>query len=301
MPFYSPLRYPGGKRKLVDFFKTVFEDNDLCDGTYVEPYAGGAAVALGLLLSHYAWKIIINDADRVVYAFWWCVLNDTESFVKRIWDATVTIEEWQKHKSIIRRPADHSLSDLGFAAFFLNRTNRSGIIDGGVIGGQNQNGPYKIEVRFNKEDLIKRIELIALYKSRIQLFNLDAAKLIEKIRPQLNKKTLLYLDPPYFVKGKDLYQNHYRPDDHAHIASLITSIDSPWIVTYDNNPQILDYYEGVSKLFFSLYYSAHVERTKGKEVMFFNLPVPPDCSRFGDGSIYWEPEQDVSLQVSILI
>lgn len=69
MDYCSPLRYPGGKGKVADYFKQIFRDNSLYDGVYVEPYAGGASVALSLLFNEYVSKIIINDIDRSIFAF----------------------------------------------------------------------------------------------------------------------------------------------------------------------------------------------------------------------------------------
>ena len=84
MNFYSPLRYPGGKGKLTDFFHAIIEENNLSDGYYVEPYAGGASVALSLLFNEYVSKIIINDFDRSIYAFWFSVLNETRKLCELI-------------------------------------------------------------------------------------------------------------------------------------------------------------------------------------------------------------------------
>ena len=207
--FVSPLRYPGGKLKVVDFIKRLFEVNDLCDGTYIEPYAGGASVALTLLYSEYAHQIRINDIDRSIYAFWYSVLNDTDSLCRMIRDTKVNMEEWHRQKDVQIRKEGVDLLDLGFSTFFLNRTNRSGIISAGVIGGKNQTGRFKIDARYNKSDLIKRIENVAEYSDRIELTNLDAVELIRSMRVP-NKKALCYLDPPYYVKGQDLYLNYYN-------------------------------------------------------------------------------------------
>lgn len=278
MHFFSPLRYPGGKGKLAPFIKRLFRYNNLCDGTYVEPYAGGSAVALSMLLEGYAWNIIINDIDPLIYAFWWSVLNDTEEFSRLIKDTKVTMREWRKQKMVHKHPEQYSKTEVGFATFFLNRTNRSGILKGGVIGGKNQDGPYKLDARFNKEDLLERINLIAEYRGRIKLFNLDAWELIVSLTPSLPKKCLLYFDPPYFNKGKFLYSNFYTPADHARMAALIRTLPFSWVVTYDNVPEIREFYAGEAYAEFDISYSAHLGRPRGSEVMFFHdldLPSAP--------------------------
>lgn len=276
MKSYSPLRYPGGKAKLAAFIKLIFQKNNLNDGTYIEPYAGGAGVALALLLEGYAWSIIINDIDNRVYAFWYSILMETEKFCQKIVDTPVTLEEWHKQKTLHKHCDSESLFNIGFATFFLNRTNRSGILDGGAIGGKLQNGPYKIDARYNKQDLCKRIELIAKYKSRIQVFNEDAQLLVQKLSQTIRGKCLFYFDPPYYKKGYLLYKNCYIHDDHVNLAKTITEIQHPWIVTYDNVDEIRKIYQLENAIPFDIAYSANKLRTRGQEVFFHskNIKIP---------------------------
>lgn len=276
MQFNTPLRYPGGKGKLTDFIKLTFETNELLDGHYVEPYAGGAGIAFNLLLHGYVSCIHLNDLNQSVYSFWHSAINAPEELCKLISDTPVTMDEWYRQKAIQKSPANHSQLELGFSTFFLNRTNRSGIIWGGVIGGKNQDGEWKLNARFNKPDLIKRIKNIALYRSRIHLYNLDAAELIASVLPLLPQKTLIYLDPPYYVKGQGLYENHYQHADHLEIAQLVKSrIHHPWIVSYDHAPEIVSMYKGCPTIEYGINYSAQ-DRYKGAEVMFFSeeLVIP---------------------------
>lgn len=270
MDFHSPLRYPGGKGKIANFIKLVFEKNLLLDGWYVEPYAGGASVALSLLFGEYASKIVINDYDRAIYAFWHSVLNDTDRLCCLINNSKVNIKTWRHQKEIQKQKDTADLLELGFSTFFLNRTNRSGIIKAGVIGGIEQTGNYKIDARFNKADLIQRIQRIANYKDRILLYNLDAIELIKTISKTLPDKTLIYFDPPYYVKGKDLYVNHYKHEDHVLVSQMINGINKhKWLVSYDNAPEINDIYRLNKKFEYDLNYSA-VNATKGTEVMIYH-------------------------------
>jgi len=270
MDFYSPLRYPGGKGKIANFIKLVFEKNLLLDGCYVEPYAGGASVALSLLFGEYASKIVINDFDRSIYAFWHSVLNDTHNLCNLIQDTKVDIKSWRQQKEIQKQKETADLLDLGFSTFFLNRTNRSGIIKAGVIGGNDQSGNYKIDARFNKTDLIYRIQRIAKYKDRILLYNLDAIDLIKTISKNLPEKSLIYFDPPYYLKGKDLYVNHYKHEDHVLVSKMINGISKhKWIVSYDNAPEIIEIYKQNKKFEYALNYSA-VNATTGTEVMIYH-------------------------------
>lgn len=274
-PFVSPLRYPGGKLKVVDYLKRLMEVNDLCDGTYIEPYAGGASVALSLLFCEYASRVKINDIDRSIYAFWHSVLNETDDLCRLIVDTSVTIDQWYLQREIQAHKQEVGLLELGFSTFFLNRSNRSGILSGGVIGGKNQKGNYKIDARYNKSDLIHRIESVAEYVDRIELTSMDAVDLIKRYKRTPTEKTLVYLDPPYYVKGRDLYLNYYNDEDHKDIAKAIKKYKGKWIISYDSVNFISELYKGYRQKEYYLSYSAG-NPAKGKEIMVYSdgLVIP---------------------------
>lgn len=267
--FVSPLRYPGGKLKVVDYVKRLLEVNDLCGGTYIEPYAGGASVALSLLYSKHAARIKINDIDRSIYAFWYAVLEETEGLCRLITDTPVNMETWERQREVQARKADADLLDLGFSTFFLNRTNRSGILSGGVIGGKEQTGNFKIDARFNKKDLIERIEHIVGYADLIELTSMDAVALIKRYKRAPAAKTFCYLDPPYYVKGQDLYLNYYRDEDHKDIADAIMKFKGQWIISYDAVDFISELYKDYRQKDYYLSYSAG-NPSKGKEIMVYS-------------------------------
>lgn len=273
---YSPLRYPGGKGKLARFMKAVVRANGLSDGRYVEPYAGGAAVAWELLITGVVRRVSINDVSLPVFAFWHSVLNATEELCRLIQDCSLNIEEWDKQRQIFRRQNEDNYLSLGFAFFYLNRTNRSGIPNGGIIGGRRQVGRWKIDARFNRFDLIGRIQKIANLRARIELTNLDAMEFIERNFVCFGKRTLLYIDPPYYEKGRYLYYDAYRPNDHAAVAGVVTDLKSlHWVVSYDDVRPIHDLYSREHWIRYSLNYSAR-KVSRGREVMFFSpdLVVP---------------------------
>jgi DNA adenine methylase len=245
----------------------------------VEPYAGGASVALFLLLEGYVSKITINDIDRSIYAFWHSVLYDTDNLCKLIRETKIDIPNWRKQKEIQKNKKHASLLELGFSTFFLNRTNVSGILhSGGAIGGVKQNGPYKLDCRFNKVVLIERIKTIAQNKNNISLFNLDALELVKKIKKEKesSSSSIFYFDPPYYLKGESLYMNYYDNDDHEGVNNVIKKIKSVhWIVSYDDVPQIRKMYSEFRKKRYTLLHSAYNTRI-GKEVLFFSngLKIP---------------------------
>ena len=275
---FTPLRYPGGKGKLAGFVKSLLKSNSLLDGEYVEPYAGGAAIALELLLHEYVARVHINDVSRPIYAFWASVLNHTDDLCQRVRDVPLTTAEWDLQKAVLSHPDDHDDLTLGFATFFLNRTNRSGILNGGIIGGRDQTGPWKIDARFNGPELITRITSIARMRSRIRLTRMDAVKFLERGSLKWSTDTLIYLDPPYYVKGRQLYYDFYLPEDHAKVAGAVRNslARQKWIVSYDNVPAIRSLYSDVRRITYDIGYSARAA-SKGSEVMFFadGLKVPP--------------------------
>lgn len=269
----SPLRYPGGKGKLANFVKLILVENDLVGSEYVEPYAGGASVALSLLFEEYASHIHINDINRSIYTFWQVVVTEPQALCERICSAKPTVKEWDRQRRIQTENSPRAL-DLAFSTFFLNRTNRSGIITGGIIGGREQTGEWKIGARWKPEDLTARIEKIARFSSRITVTNFDAAEYLENQLPQI-ESAFVYLDPPYYGKGRRLYENFYEHDDHADVAAKVQRLQQPWIVSYDAVPQISDMYRTADELRYGLRYTAR-KRVEGSEVMFFSphLVVP---------------------------
>ena len=280
--FDSPLRYPGGKGRLTQHVMDLIEMNDLVGGHYAEPYAGGAGIAISLLYLEYADHVHLNDLDPSIYAFWRCVLDHTEEFARLVRDTPLTVEEWRRQRALqyVKEPV--GTLELGFSTFYLNRTSRSGIIRGGVIGGINQTGKWKIDARYSRDGLIKRIEKVASYASRISLYNQDAADLIREVLPTITKRALVYLDPPYYQHGSRLYKASYDHPDHALIASLVGDIGQKWIVSYDNVEPIRELYGRYRQQSFGLSYSA-ARYFEGVEVMVycddFNFPEEVRTSR----------------------
>lgn len=265
----SPLRYPGAKWRLDNFVSALVRDNGLAGGHYAEPYAGGASLALSLLFGGRVAEVHLNDLDRSVWAFWKSAVEHSGELVARVRSTKVTIDEWHVQREVQANKHNASILDLGFSTFFLNRTNRSGIITGGVVGGKAQSGKWKLDARFNKTNLIERLERIRAYKTRIHVSRLDALTFIARRGESLPpKRSLMYLDPPYFAKGQDLYMNAYRPGDHAAVAdAVMQQIKVPWLVSYDDVPEIRSLYGASRRIRYALRYSASSTRT-GQEVIF---------------------------------
>lgn len=279
----SPLRYPGGKHRLTNYVRSLVKLNNCT--TYIEPFCGGAAIALELLLDGTVNRIILNDYDKAIYCFWNSIINDTDAFIDMINSTEVTINEWHHQKEIKNDDHYHSDLEVGFATFFLNRTNRSGIIDkAGPMGGFSQNGNYLIDCRFNKLRLIQQIEKIAEHRDQITVYNKEAMKLIQE-NILRTRGSFTYFDPPYFKKGPGLYSNFYDNGDHKNLSEMILKEmkNRKWIVTYDNVNEIKSLYKTVNSLEFNLQYTLQDKR-KASEVMFFskNMKRLEDESQYLD-------------------
>lgn len=251
----SPLRYPGGKSLMTNFFVDLFHRNGLQEIVYAEPYAGGAGAAINLLVDGHVNEIVINDANIGIYSFWNALVNESERFIQTINTIPVTLTEWYMQRDIVQKSTKPSF-ELGVATFFMSRTNRSGVIFGGAIGGSTEekqnNAKYKIDCRFNKQDLIQRLKIIAKNKRRIKVTNEDALVFLR----QLDNNVFVYLDPPYYVKGKSLYMNHYTDSDHEELAYFLQNeARFNWVLSYDDVPQIREMYADSELYRFPLKYT----------------------------------------------
>lgn len=266
----SPLRYPGGKSVFSPYFSDLMEQNGLKSRRYFEPFAGGAGVALGMLSSNIASEAILNDADYHIYCFWTSVLNENERFLEEIQNAALSIKEWQKQRMIYYKPEKYSIFEIGFSTFYLNRCNRSGILAGaGPIGGYKQKGEWRLDARFNKDNLMTRIEGVGTLKDRIFIENMDAIVFLRKCLPRGRgrENVFVYIDPPYVSAGNRLYLNFYSDKDHRKLASyLLKQANLKWVVTYDDTLLIRGLYSSCRRWLFYLGYSLQ-SKQKGKELL----------------------------------
>ena len=265
---YTPLRFPGGKSRLSGFLRDVIKANGLGNPLYVEPYCGGAGAALNLLFNEVVSDVHLNDLDRGIYSFWRFSTRDPEALCDRIANVSLSVTEWEKQKDILRSATPRATLDIGFAALYLNRVNRSGILRGGLIGGRNQDGPWKMGARFNRESLIAKVRQIGRNAHRIHVTRMNAATFLRHVARKLSGSVFLYLDPPYVKKGGSLYQNHYDAADHASIAQFLrTQMPHPWVVSYDDCALVKKLYQGLPQLSHRLSYSAHLARRRGREIV----------------------------------
>lgn len=256
----SPLRYPGGKASIYDMTRDVIESHDMELCQYAEPYAGGCGLAFRLLTNGVVNELHLNDIDQSISSLWSCIVNQPEELSSLISLTKIDMDEWHRQKAVqdIKDTADPL--KLAFSTLFLNRTNRSGIIKAGVIGGKKQDGAYRMDCRFNKVALIKKVHQIAAISDKIHIYNMDAIKFIEKLEGLKLSKPLIMVDPPYYNKGQSLYTNFYNHEDHIAVSKKLARTNLPWLLTYDNTPEIRGLYQGFAQYQFDINYSAAKKR-----------------------------------------
>jgi DNA adenine methylase len=264
---HSPLRYPGGKNCIFPFVSSLIAENELTGCKYIEPYAGGAGLALRLLFEEYAGAIVINDLDPLVHGFWRVCISEPERFIRWIESTPVSVATWKKCREKIRRRESEDDFELATSFFFLNRTNVSGVLKGGIIGGLAQTGNYKIDARFNKPKLIRKVEKIARFSSRIRVANLDGIELIKSCAVE-RTESFVYLDPPYYQKGANLYLNAFKDADHQKLAKFVSKLSTPWLLSYDNHAFITNLYQRFEKRAYKLQHST--SNKIGDEVLIFS-------------------------------
>ena len=277
--FHSPLRYPGGKSCIFPFVSKLFYENNIIGINYAEPYAGGAGLALRLLFDEYVNNIFINDLDRSIYSFWKTVINNPDKLCSWISDVEISVENWKRYKEVQNNAENESALELAKSTLFLNRTNVSGVIKGGIIGGFSQKGKYKIDARFRKDDIIKKIEKISQFKKRIKVSNLDGLEFIKSLKRE-RKDTFIYIDPPYLQKGGDLYMNFFNKKDHEKLSRYIKKMSGMWLISYDNHKFIIDLYSNKSKVTYKL--------------------AQCTSNRIGDEILIFSPEVDFSESIRFL-
>jgi DNA adenine methylase len=266
--FISPLRYPGGKAKLGPYFARLLASQSVVIPTYAEPYAGGAGAGLYLLSERHVDRLIINDLSPGIAAFWRAVLYSSEDFIQRIQSEEVSLKSWHQHREIYLNPAGASDFELGFATFFLNRCNRSGILTARPIGGLQQTGDWKIDARFNRANLCSRIRHIRQMAERITVVEGDALQFLSHISA-VKEPVLLYADPPYLVKSEDLYLNRHSWQDHEKLAKILLDNRHPWVLTYDFDERVRCLYPSNRCLRYSIAHTAQAQKV-GSELMLFS-------------------------------
>jgi DNA adenine methylase len=279
IPRLSPLRYPGGKQLLAPYVAGVIEENFLTGCSFYEPFAGGSAVSLELLRLGYINTTTLLERDPLIYAFWWCVCNQFDDFLAAIRAAKVDLDTWNSLLPLreVDNPqkTEYSLLQLGVAGLFFNRTNFSGVMGAGPIGGLSQKSKYKIDCRFNKDSITASLNALRPLAARIKIEFADSLQWLSENSSRLNpQESFVYVDPPYYGQGKKLYRHFFNDEQHKTLAELLTKASYPWLLSYDDAPFVRELYANAKLQPIYLDYRVKSSRL-AQEIVLSNLEIPP--------------------------
>jgi len=274
----NPLRYPGGKRFLVDYVAGLIKVNNMTGTTIHEPFAGSAAVSLEMLNRGLVERAVLVEKDPLIYSFWRSVVERPEELCARIDDLKINMDTWNTLSSLRNR--DNPLGDtleLGLAGLFFNRTNYSGIIMANPLGGKTQSSGYSLDCRFNKERVMEQIIAVARFRDQITVEWADAIRYLQGNRRAMTEGNhFVYVDPPYYEKGQSLYRYYFTDVNHENLAMLLQGCTFPWLLSYDNHPFIQDLYFGQVARHQEFYMDSFIKsRSRGAELLISNLEIPP--------------------------
>ena len=287
MRYLSPLRYPGGKGCLAPFIADLIAAQRMRPTEYAEPFAGGAGAALRLLINEQVRVVHINDLNPGIAALWRCVFFETEAFVQRIENGAVSMDAWETHRAVYESPSGASDLDLGFATFFLNRCNRSGILSARPIGGLQQAGRWKLDARFNRSNLAERVRLLSQYRQRVRITQLDARAFLSNLAAS-GIRVLAYVDPPYLVQGDALYMDSLSAEDHVDLAEHLRASPIPWFLTYDAHERVTtELYKGLRTVQFNIAHTAQVQHVGSEYAVFSDGLELPAMDLIPRGQARW--------------
>ena len=277
MSIKNPLRYPGAKSKLADYVIQLLRQEQLLGCTFYEPFAGSCALSIKLLEQDVVKKAVVNERDPLIYSFWESVFHHTDELVQLIQDTPINLQTWYEIASY--RQSENlfgkTVVEKGFAGLFLNRTNFSGILNANPLGGKSQTSQYTIDCRFNKKTIIQSIQALSAFANKVEVHNDDAIVFMRReLKGKHRSKFFVYIDPPYYKAGPELYRYYYTKDDHESLAKYIKSKTFAWLLSYDDVPEIRELYEKKSLINLYLDYSVRTSR-KGSEILISNLEIPP--------------------------
>lgn len=273
----SPLRYPGGKRKLAVLIAQIFATAKRRPKIVVEPFAGGASVSIALLEAGFTDAIALADRDIMVASFWRTVFSDrAEELAHRVEKAKVSLEE--RDRIIKYKPR----TDLGraFQCLYINRTSFSGIINkrAGAIGGRAQDGKYTIGCRFNQDRIASRIRHLSKLKNQVrfvkhQSYENTIAEVRDHVGASMGEEDIFwYLDPPFFEKADRLYRHVFDDDGHRGFRLALDTIPGQFVLSYDDVKSAQELYgDDPRSMAVSMVYSAAENNRPTQEIIVSNL------------------------------
>ena len=298
----SPLRYPGGKRRLVPYLAALLTENNLQPGLFAEPYAGGASVSLELLSLDLVKRVVIGDADPMVNAFWETVMTDVDWLCEEVESIALDVATWERMKETRFR----ARRKLALACLYLNRTSFNGALHwrAGPIGGKAQESDYDIGCRFPRERLISRLQKCAEMADRIDVAPAqNAMTTVRQVRERARREdasVFFYLDPPFWAKSNYLYRHAFTEIEHERLADQLQWIQDPFVLSYDPAPEIVELYTGHSAgkvAEIELLYSGS-SRSAGAEILISNVEKLPAATKLWRTSCEWRDARRAAAQAT---
>lgn len=302
MKILNPLRYPGSKASFAKEVEAFFNVCGYKEMDVIEPFAGSAAVSIHLVSLGLCKKATIIERDPLLYAFWKVVFSNHEKLCSAIDDLKINLDTWHSLQPLLEigKPSKENLVELAVGGLFFNRTNFSGVLNAGPIGGLKQKSEYKIDCRFNKKELIERISNLARFKNKFRVLFGDGISFIESFEPK-RESIFFYIDPPYFVQGERLYRFFFTLKEHKQLSAAIKTLKVPWLLSYDKHPVIEMFYEKYVLSSFEFNYSSKKRKIE-RECLVTNIKIPkaskPNGTPKKPAQIFKHPEKRRPSDVS---
>jgi DNA adenine methylase len=240
------FRYPGGKKRfknfIIPYIRKFLVNNDY---EYVEPFFGGGSV--GIFVLNNINKICINDKDESLCCLWNSIIHKPNELIDLINEFNPKKEDFFDIKKILIENKDCGIDNLeiGFKKLIIHQISYSGLGTkaGGPIGGKSQKSKYSVDCRWNPVNLKKEIKKISKLFNRVDIRNGKCTNFdFEKILSN-KTKSFFYLDPPYFIKGRELYEESFNGQDHVRLMKNLRQNENPWLLSYDNCSYVRDLYD----------------------------------------------------------
>jgi DNA adenine methylase len=243
----SFFRYPGGKSKLrnsISEHLNVYANK--LDLEYREPFFGGGSVGLKFISDNPQWKKVwINDKDLGVANLWTSVIRFPNELKKMVQDFKPSIEIFDKYKLelLSNSTVSQNASEIvlhGFKKLAIHQISYSGLgtKSGGPLGGREQKSKYKIDCRWSPDYICKKIDKLHNQFSKLEIKHQSCTSFDFEDLVNSTENSFIYLDPPYYIKGNELYQFGFTKEDHKKMADVLKYTNHPWILSYDDCPEV---------------------------------------------------------------
>jgi len=269
----SPLRYPGGKSKLLhNIIPNIYPSFK----EFREPFVGGGSIFLAAMQRVNPTALYkINDLNYNVYCFWKELKENGRVLINKIETIKNEYSDGKKLFQFLTSSEKERMElERAVRFFILNRITFSGTTDSGGYSEQ------AFHNRFT-DSSIQRLKPLPKLLENVIVEHGDYEKLL--LEP--SKEVFIFLDPPYFSSTKSkLYGKNgdlHTTFDHERFANNMKKCNHKWLITYDDCKEVRDLFSFQKSNFYewkAQYGMTNVASEvsqKGKELMIANHPLPP--------------------------